>query len=123
MAEEWPKIRSRRTTTVSPWMDIVVFVLRIAVTMTCVRVAAAQCAAAGIADLGSQPLVGRQEPGVEELIEAPPFVAATAQQRLQAPAQDMRLEQADAFGCIQHLHRIAAADGKAVGAQETGKAR
>jgi 8-oxo-dGTP pyrophosphatase MutT (NUDIX family) len=23
MAEEWPKIRSRRTTTVSPWMDVI----------------------------------------------------------------------------------------------------
>ena len=34
-------------------------------------------------------LVRRQEVGVEQRVEAPPFVAAPAQQRLEAPAQDL----------------------------------
>ncbi len=39
-------------------------------------------------------LVRRQEVGVEQRIEAPPFVAAAAQQRLEAPAQDLLIENA-----------------------------
>ena len=39
-------------------------------------------------------LVRRQEVGVEQAVEAAPLVAAAAQQRLQAPAQDARVEHA-----------------------------
>ena len=78
--------------------------------------------AGGVA-LGKGPPVRRQEVGVEQRVEAPPLVAAAAQQRLQAPAQDLAVESADVRRRFEHARRIAAADAIAVGAQEAGKSR
>ena len=78
----------------------------------------------GVATLGSLPPVGGQEPGVEQFVEAPPLVAAAAQQRLQAPAQDVPdPARPRAARFCSTWHGVAAAHRKTVGAQEARGSR
>src|SRR6185503_5033986 len=58
--------------------------------------------------------------GVEQIVEAPPFVGAPAQQRLQTPAQHFGLQHIAVLRRAQGRHRIGP-DGETVGAQEGGK--
>src|ERR1700674_1359491 len=67
-------------------------------------------------------LVRSQEVSIEQRIESPPFVAATTQQRLEAPTQNLAVENPDLLGRFEHARRIAAAYAKSVGAKKPGKA-
>ena len=67
------------------------------------------------------PAVGRQEPGVEQVVEAPPLVGAPAQQRLQAPAQQVGLQHTAVQRGAQGRHRIGTATAKPLARRNAGK--
>src|SRR5262249_55403041 len=65
--------------------------------------------------------VRRQEIGVEQRVEASPFIATRAQQRLEAPAKDVAIEHADSGGSLDHGCRIVASHAESVRPEKTGK--
>src|SRR5262249_22538270 len=96
-------------------------VRRVLVVLIGARTIPTQRTAARIFNLRALPSIGWQEPGVEQLVEALPLFAATAQQRLQTPTQQIGIQYTDALCGAQHLHGVTAANLETIGAQEPGE--